>query len=86
LELTARRSAGILDQHKQKSSRDATIRKKIDAYNFEDYNERVIELLARITTINIETMEIAAATQSLDRTPAELGNAMRARPGRCRGS
>jgi hypothetical protein len=36
-------------------------------------------LLERVTAINIETMETAAATQNLDRTPAKRGNAMGAR-------
>jgi len=56
----------VLDQHKQKKPKDPTIREKFDTYRFADHKERVIDLLARVTRVSVETMaivtEIAAAT------------------------
>ena len=41
-------------------TKDATIREHFNTYRFADHKERVIELLARVTTVSVETMRILA--------------------------
>jgi predicted helicase len=48
----------ILDQYKEKKPKDPTIREKFNTYRFADYKDKVIDLLARVTTVSIETMKI----------------------------
>ncbi len=48
----------ILDQYKEKKPKDATIREKFNNYRFNDYKEEVIELLQRVCTVSVRTMEI----------------------------
>ncbi|MDM8567414.1 N-6 DNA methylase [Candidatus Halobeggiatoa sp. HSG11] len=48
----------ILDQYKEKKPRDKTIAEKFNNYKFADYKEQVIELLQRVCTVSIDTMEI----------------------------
>jgi predicted helicase len=48
----------ILDQYKEKKPRDATIREKFNNYKFADYKEEVIDLLMRVCTVSVRTMEI----------------------------
>jgi predicted helicase len=48
----------ILDQCKEKKPQDATIAERFNTYKFEDYKEQVIDLLKRVTTVGIKTMEI----------------------------
>jgi predicted helicase len=48
----------VLDQHKEKKPKDPTIREKFDTYRFKDHKERVIDLLARVTTVSVETVRI----------------------------
>jgi len=54
----------VLDQHKEKKPRDPTIREKFDTYRFADHKERVIDLLARVTTVSVETMRIVESIRS----------------------
>ena len=51
----------VLDQYKEKKPRDPTIREKFDTYRFADYKERVIDLLARVTTVSVRTQAIVDA-------------------------
>jgi predicted helicase len=51
----------ILDQHKEKTPKDPTIREKFNTYRFADHKERVIDLLKRVTRVSVETMEIVEA-------------------------
>ena len=51
----------VLDQHKEKKPKDPTIREKFDTYRFNDHKEKVIDLLARVTTVSVETVRIVAA-------------------------
>jgi len=46
----------VLDQYKEKRPKDPTIRAKFDTYRFADHKEKVIDLLARVTTVSVETM------------------------------
>lgn len=48
----------VLDQYKESKPKDPTIREKFDTYRFADYKEKVIDLLARITTVSLETQKI----------------------------
>lgn len=51
----------ILDQYKESKPKDPTIREKFDTYRFADYKEKVIDLLARVTTVSVETQRIVEA-------------------------
>nr|MBA3449343.1 DNA methyltransferase [Pseudaminobacter sp.] len=51
----------ILDQYKEKTPKDATIREKFNTYRFADYKEKVIDLLARVTRVSVETVAITEA-------------------------
>ena len=55
-------------QHKEKTPRDPTIRAKFNTYRFADYKEVCILLLAKIATVNVETVAITKAMQALDRS------------------
>jgi len=48
----------ILDQYKEKTPSDPTIREKFNTYRFADYKEVVIDLIKRVTTVSVRTMEI----------------------------
>ena len=48
----------VLDQYKEKKPRDPTIRERFDTYRFADHKERVIDLLKRVCTVSVKTMEI----------------------------
>jgi predicted helicase len=48
----------ILDQYKEKKPKDQTIAEKFNTYRFADYKEQVIDLLCRVCTVSVETMEI----------------------------
>ena len=51
----------ILDQYKEKTPKDSTIREKFNTYRFADHKEKVIDLLKRVTRISVETMTIVGA-------------------------
>jgi predicted helicase len=57
----------VLDQYKEKTPKDPTIREKFNTYRFVDYKDRVIDLLARVTTVSVETMKIVAAMRRANR-------------------
>ena len=57
----------VLDQHKEKKPRDPTIREQFDTYRFADHKERVIDLLARVTRVSVETHSIVEAMKSAPR-------------------
>jgi predicted helicase len=48
----------VLDQYKERTPRDPTIRERFNTYRFADYKEKVIDLLARVTTVSVETQRI----------------------------
>ena len=48
----------VLDQYKEKKPRDPTIRERFNTYRFADYKEDVIDLLRRVCTVSVRTMEI----------------------------
>ncbi|MBB4170427.1 type ISP restriction/modification enzyme [Rhizobium sp. BK538] len=57
----------ILDQYKEKTPKDPTIREKFNAYRFADYKEKVIDLIGRVTRVSVETMDIVEAMKSARR-------------------
>ncbi|MDP1536416.1 MAG: type ISP restriction/modification enzyme [Burkholderiales bacterium] len=57
----------ILDQYKEKKPKDPTIREKFDTYRFADYKDKVIDLLARVTRVSVETQKIVTAMRSAQR-------------------
>ena len=57
----------ILDQHKEKTPKDPTIREKFNAYRFADYKEKVVDLLGRVARVSVETMAIVAAMRAAPR-------------------
>jgi predicted helicase len=59
----------VLDQHKEKTPRDPTVRKKFNSYKFADHKESMIDLLARVITVSLETREITEKMRALERTP-----------------
>jgi predicted helicase len=61
----------VLDQHKEKTPRDPTVRAKFNTYRFADYKEEMIKLLARVITVSLETVKITDAMRNLDRTNSE---------------
>ena len=54
----------ILDQHKEKTPKDPTIREKFNTYRFADHKEKVIDLLKRVTRVSVETMKIVEAMRT----------------------
>ena len=48
----------VLDQYKEKKPSDPTIAEKFNTYRFADYKEKVIDLLKRVTTVSVGTMEV----------------------------
>ncbi|MDR3451551.1 MAG: N-6 DNA methylase [Rhodoferax sp.] len=57
----------VLDQYKEKKSKDPTIREQFDTYRFADYKDKVINLLARVTTVSVETVKLVDAMKSARR-------------------
>jgi predicted helicase len=51
----------ILDQYKEKTPNDPTIREKFNTYRFADRKEKVIDLLKRVTRVSVKTMKIVEA-------------------------
>jgi predicted helicase len=54
----------ILDQYKEKTPKDPTIRAKFNTYRFADYKEKVVDLLARVTRVSVDTQAIVAAMRN----------------------
>ena len=48
----------ILDQYKERTPRDPTIREHFNTYRFADHKEHVIDLLKRVCTVSVETVRI----------------------------
>lgn len=57
----------ILDQYKEKKPKDPTIREQFDTYRFADYKEKVIDLIARVTRVSVETQKIVGAMRQTQR-------------------
>ncbi|MBB1127305.1 type ISP restriction/modification enzyme, partial [Thiospirillum jenense] len=46
----------VLDQYKERTPKDSTIRAQFNTYQFADYKEQVIELLARVCRVSVATV------------------------------
>jgi len=57
----------ILDQYKEKTPKDPTIREKFNTYRFADSKEHVIDLLKRVTRVSVETVAIVEAMRNAKR-------------------
>jgi hypothetical protein len=58
----------ILDQHKEKTPKDPTIREKFNNYRFADHKEKIVDLLMRVTRVSVETVATVEAMRELPRT------------------
>ena len=58
----------VLDQHKEKTPRDPTIREKFNTYRFADYKESMIDLLAKVVRVSLDTVAITDAMRVLPQT------------------
>ena len=54
----------MLDQYKESTPRDPTIREKFNTYRFADYKEKVIDLLGRVCAVSVETQGIVEAMRN----------------------
>jgi predicted helicase len=61
----------VLDQHKEKTPKDPTIREMFNTYRFADHKEKVVDLLRRVTTVSVETMKIVQAMRAEPRRKAD---------------
>jgi predicted helicase len=57
----------ILEEYKETTPRDPTIREKFNTYRFADHKEKVIDLLMRVCRVSVETMKIIAAMKGAQR-------------------
>ncbi|HCL66159.1 MAG TPA: DNA methyltransferase [Rhizobium sp.] len=57
----------ILDQYKEKTPKDPTIRERFNTYRFADYKEKVVDLIARVTRVSVETVAITEAMKTARR-------------------
>ena len=66
----------VLDQYKEKKPKDPTIAEKFNTYLFSDHKEQVIDLLRKVCTVSVATMEIVDGMTHLERLDllAEVGH------------
>ena len=48
----------VLDQYKERKPRDPTIRERFNTYRFADHKDEVIDLLQRVCTVSVATMDV----------------------------
>ena len=61
----------VLDQYKERTPRDPTIRERFNTYRFADHKEKVIDLLQRICTVSVETVRIVSQLNLITSIEAE---------------
>ena len=59
----------VLDQYKERKPRDPTIAERFNTYRFADYKEKVIDLLMRVCTVSVKTVEIVNRMSAIDHPP-----------------
>jgi predicted helicase len=57
----------VLDEHREHAPKDAVVREKFNTYRFVDHKEQVIDLLARVITVSVETVEITESMRAAQR-------------------
>jgi predicted helicase len=67
LPIVKRLREAVWAQYKEKKPKDPTIREKFNTYRFADYKEKVIDLLLRVTTVSLRTVEITKAMEKATR-------------------
>ncbi len=55
----------ILDQYRESIPTDATIREKFNTYKFVDYKDHVIDLLQRVCTVSVRTVQIMSEMEKM---------------------
>ena len=50
----------VFERYKEHTPKDPTIRDRFNTYRFTDYKERVIDLIWRVCTVSVQTMNIIA--------------------------
>lgn len=58
----------ILDQYKEKKPKDPIIAEKFNTYKFADYKDQVIDLIKRVCTVSVKTMEIVHEMEASQET------------------
>jgi len=58
---TAPRSNGFSTSKKKRNPKTRRLREKFNTYRFADYKKQVIDLLMRVITVSVKTMEIVEA-------------------------
>ena len=61
----------VLDQYKERTPRDPTIRERFNTYRFADHRGKVIDLLQRVCTVSVETVRIVNQLNLLTNIEAE---------------
>ena len=61
----------VLDQYKERTPRDPTIRERFNTYRFADHKEKVIDLLQRVCTVSVETVRIVSQLNLLTSIEAD---------------
>ena len=62
----------VLDQYKERTPRDPTIRERFNTYRFADHKEKVIDLLQRVCTVSVETVRIVSQLNLLSEIDQKL--------------
>lgn len=52
---------------REKTPKDPAIRERFDTYRFADHKEKVVDLLARVTRVSVETMRIVGEMEAASR-------------------
>jgi predicted helicase len=52
---------------RSKTPKDPTIRERFNTYRFADHKEKVADLIARVTRVSVETVEIVEAMKGAKR-------------------
>jgi predicted helicase len=48
----------VLEQYKERTPKDPSIRERFNTYRLADYKEKAIDLLSRVVTVSVRTQEI----------------------------
>jgi predicted helicase len=56
----------VLEQYKEKTPKDPTIREKFNTYRFAEHKEQVIELLMKVCQVSVETMGVIGEIEKLE--------------------
>ena len=60
--------------YKEKKPKDPTIAEKFNTYRFADYKDKVIDLLMRVCSVSVRTMEIIGEMREIKIVEGECGD------------